>query len=53
MVTVPYLLSMCAVYYEEEVATCLKIGRKDQDKYEAKAAKLIEKGLENDVNSIW
>ena|SRR5260221_493757 len=53
MVTVPYLLSVWAVYYEEEVATCLKIGRKEQDKYEAKAAKLVKKGLQDDLDSIW
>jgi len=31
----------------------VKIGRKKQDKYEAKAAKLIKKGLQNNVDSIW
>ncbi len=53
MVIVPYLLSVCAIYYKEEVATRLKIGREEQDKYETKGTKLFKKGLMDSVDSIW
>src|SRR6266545_6106518 len=50
---VPYLLSVCAIHYKDEVVTGLKIGRKEQRKYEAKAAKLFQKDLEDSIDSIW
>jgi len=53
MIIVPYLLSVCAIYYKDEVTAGLNISRKEQDKYEAKAAKLIQEGLMDSVNTIW
>jgi len=53
MVIVPYLLSVWAIHYKDEVATRLKIGRKEQERYGIKAADLFETGLKDYVNSIW